>query len=119
MGILLTDETSRAQRPRRSANHSRLLRSSCIFLYGSKELMDLIEAIDTRSSAGRVGEPGPIPEHLDLILNAARRAPAQGVLRRCPLIVLEGSAKGGAPAAAAEAKRRRIPALTDEQVTAD
>ena len=37
--------------------------------------MDLIEAIDTRSSAGRLSEPGPTPEHLDLILNAARRAP--------------------------------------------
>jgi nitroreductase len=81
--------------------------------------MDLIEAIDTRSSAGRLSEPGPTPEHLDLLLNAARRAPDHGRLKPWHLIVLDGAAKERFAAAAAEAKRRRIPALTDEQVAAD
>jgi nitroreductase len=81
--------------------------------------MNLIEAIDTRSSAGRLSEPGPTPEHLDLILNAARRAPDHGRLKPWHLIVLDGSAKEQFAAAAAEAKRRRNPALTDEQVMAD
>src|ERR1700690_3792973 len=81
--------------------------------------MDLIEAIDTRSSAGRLSEPGPTPEHLDLILNAARRAPDHGRLTPWHLVVLGGAAKERFAAAAPEAKRPRIPAFTDEQVTAD
>jgi nitroreductase len=81
--------------------------------------MDLIEAIDTRSSAGRLSEPGPTSEHLDLILNAARRAPDHGRLKPWQLIVLDGAAKVRFAAAAAEAKRRRTPALTDEQVASD
>ncbi|HEY3850049.1 MAG TPA: nitroreductase [Steroidobacteraceae bacterium] len=81
--------------------------------------MDLIEAIDTRSSAGRLSAPGPSPEHLELILKAAARAPDHGRLKPWHLIVLEGSAKERFAAAAAEAKRRRNPALTDEQVLSD
>jgi nitroreductase len=81
--------------------------------------MDLIEAIDTRSSAGRLTAPGPTSEHLELMLNAARRAPDHGRLRPWHLIVLEGSARERFAGAAAEAKRRLNPALTDEQVTAD
>jgi nitroreductase len=81
--------------------------------------MDLIEAIDTRSSAGRLAAPGPTAAHLELILNAARRAPDHGRLKPWNLIVLEGEARVPLAAAAAEAKRRRNPALTDEQVMAD
>jgi nitroreductase len=81
--------------------------------------MDLIEAIDTRSSAGRLAGPGPTPAHLELILNSARRAPDHGRLTPWRLIVLEDSAREPFAAAAAEAKRRRNPALTDEQVMAD
>jgi nitroreductase len=81
--------------------------------------MDLIEAMDTRSSAARLSAPGPTPAHLELILHAAGRAPDHGRLKPWHLIVLEGSAKERFAAAAAEAKRRRIPALTDEQVIAD
>ncbi len=81
--------------------------------------MDLIEAIDTRSSAGRLTAPGPTPAHLEMILNAARRAPDHGRLTPWHLIVLEDSAREPFAAAAAEAKRRRNPALTEEQVTAD
>jgi nitroreductase len=81
--------------------------------------MDLIEAIDTRSSAARLSAPGPTPAHLEVILQAAGRAPDHGRLKPWHLIVLEGPARERFAAAAAEAKRRRTPALTDEQVAAD
>jgi nitroreductase len=81
--------------------------------------MDLIEALDTRSSAARLSAPGPTPEHLELILRAAGRAPDHGRLKPWRLIVLEGQARERFAAAAAEAKRRRTPALTESQVTAD
>jgi nitroreductase len=81
--------------------------------------MDLIEALDTRSSAARLSAPGPTPAHLETILNAAARAPDHGRLKPWHLIVLEGAARERFAAAAAQAKRRRTPALTDEQVMAD
>ncbi len=81
--------------------------------------MDLIEAMDTRSSAARLGEPGPTHAHLELILNAAGRAPDHGRLKPWHLVVLHGAAREPFAAAAAEAKRRRTPALTGEQVAAD
>ena len=81
--------------------------------------MDLIEAIDTRSSAARLSAPGPTPAHLELILHAAERAPDHGRLKPWRLIVLEGAAREGFAAAAAEAKRRRVPALTESQVASD
>jgi nitroreductase len=40
--------------------------------------MELLTAIDTRASAGRLGAPGPTPEHLERMLEAARRAPDHG-----------------------------------------
>jgi nitroreductase len=54
-----------------------------------------------------------------LILHAASRAPDHGRLKPWKLIVLEGSNREPFAAAAAQAKRRRTPALTDEQVAAD
>jgi nitroreductase len=81
--------------------------------------MDLIEAIDTRSSAGRLAAPGPTSEHLEIILRAAERAPDHGRMKPWRLSVLEGPAREGFAAAAATAKRRRNPALSDEQVAAD
>jgi len=81
--------------------------------------MDLIEAIDTRSSAARLSAPGPTPAHLELILNAAGRAPDHGRLKPWNLIVLEGPDRERFAATAAEAKRRVAPALTESQVLAD
>ena len=81
--------------------------------------MDLIDAIDSRSSAGRLSEPGPTPEDLDRMLQAAGRAPDHGRLKPWRLIVLEGPGREPFALAAAQAKQRRNPALTDEQVMAD
>jgi len=81
--------------------------------------MDLLTAIDTRSSAGRVGAPGPTPQHLERMLEAARHAPDHGRMRPWHLVVLDEPARQQFAAAAAAAKRRRTPALTDEQVQAE
>lgn len=81
--------------------------------------MELLTAIETRTSAGRLAEPGPSPEQLARLLAAAARAPDHGRLRPWRLTVLEGVVRGNFIAAAAEAKRARVPTLTPEQVAAD
>ncbi len=82
--------------------------------------MDLFTAIDSRSSAARLTQPGPPPDHLARILEAAGRAPDHGRMKPWQWVVLEeSSAKERFAAAAAEAKRRRLPAMTDEQVAAE
>jgi len=81
--------------------------------------MELSAAIDTRSSAGRLTEPGPTPLHLDRILKAGARAPDHGRLQPWRFIVLEGAMRDTFIRAAAEAKRVRLPAMTDEQLAAE
>ncbi len=55
--------------------------------------MDTLVAIASRRSIGRLGEPGPTPEHLRIILEAAACAPDHGELRPFRFTVLEGAAK--------------------------
>ena len=81
--------------------------------------MELLTAIDTRASAGRLGAPGPTSGQLERMLEAARRAPDHGRMKPWHLVVLDESAKQRFAAAAAEAKRRRTPALGAEQLTAE
>ena len=57
--------------------------------------MELFAAVQTRSSAARLAEPGPNPEHLSMLLEAAARAPGK-VVRN----------DGDAAAAMARAARR-------------
>lgn len=77
--------------------------------------MELLTAIETRSSAARLTGPGPSSEQLERILGAAARAPDHGRLKPWRLIVLRGELKDRFSRAAAAAKRARIPAMTDEQ----
>src|SRR5258708_3824497 len=81
--------------------------------------MELFAAVRTRSSAARVGEPGPSPEDLELLLQAAARAPDHGRLKPWRFIVLNGPTREAFTAAAAEAKRARLPAMTEEQLDAE
>jgi nitroreductase len=81
--------------------------------------MELLTAIETRSSSGRLTAPGPTAEHLARILEAAARAPDHGRMRPWRLIVLDEAARPRFAAAAAAAKRKRTPALTDEQLAAE
>ncbi|HXI78424.1 MAG TPA: nitroreductase [Steroidobacteraceae bacterium] len=81
--------------------------------------MELFAALQTRTSAARLAEPGPGLEELDRLLQAAGRAPDHGRLRPWRLIVLEGAVREAFTAAAAEAKRARLPAMTAEQLAAE
>jgi nitroreductase len=81
--------------------------------------MDLLTAIDTRSSAARLGSPGPTPEHLALILQAAAHAPDHGRLRPWQFVVLDGELRDRFAVAAAAAKRARLPTMNDEQMAAE
>lgn len=55
--------------------------------------MDTLDAIAARRSIGRLWEPGPTPEHLRAILEAAASAPDHGELRPFRFTVLEGVTK--------------------------
>jgi nitroreductase len=81
--------------------------------------MELLRAIDTRSSAARLTEPGVTPEHLARILEAAGHAPDHGRLKPWRFIVLEKDLKESFAQAAAEAKRLRVPTLSADQVEAE
>ena len=81
--------------------------------------MELFDAVQTRSSAARLSEPGPTPADLDKLLKAAERAPDHGRLRPWRFIVLEGALRQAFTSAAAEAKRVRLPAMTEEQVAGE
>jgi nitroreductase len=81
--------------------------------------MELLAAIDTRTSAARLTEPGPTPEHLARILDAAAHAPDHGRLRPWQFTVLDTVLREKFSFAAAAAKRTRLPAMSDEQFAAE
>ena len=78
--------------------------------------MELFDAIDSRSSAARLTEPGPTAAHLERLLQAAGHAPDHGRLKPWRFIEANGAAREPFAIAAANAKRLRVPTLTDEQV---
>jgi nitroreductase len=77
--------------------------------------MELLAAIDTRSSAGRLTLPGPTPEHLARILEAAAHAPDHGRLRPWRFIVIDAGLREKFAVAAATAKQLRLPSMNEEQ----
>ncbi len=81
--------------------------------------MEIFDAIETRSSAGRLAEPGPSPDDIERLLKAAARAPDHGRLKPWRFIVLNGPDRSRFAKAAAAAKRLRVPAMTDEQVISE
>src|SRR5260370_42236033 len=81
--------------------------------------MELLAAIGTRSSAARLGRPGPTPEHLARILDAAAHAPDHGRLRPWRFIVVDAGLRDKFAVAAAPAKRVRVPSMSEGQVAAE
>jgi nitroreductase len=82
-------------------------------------MMELFAAVQTRTSAARLAEPGPGLKDLERLLGAAERAPDHGRLKPWRLIVLDGAVREAFTAAAAQAKRARLPAMTAEQLAAE
>jgi len=81
--------------------------------------MELFEAINSRVSAGRLTEPGPTPEQLQRLVAVAARAPDHGRLKPWRVIIVNGVAREAFATAAANARRARIPDLTDDQMVAE
>jgi nitroreductase len=81
--------------------------------------MELFDAINSRSSAARLGEPGPTSEELASLLEAGGRAPDHGRLKPWRFIVVDGAARDAFAIASANAKRARVPTLTDEQMESE
>jgi nitroreductase len=81
--------------------------------------MELLAAIESRSSAARLGLPAPTPEHLARILDAAAHAPDHGRLRPWRFIVVDAGLRDGFALAAASAKRVILPSMSEEQFAAE
>ena len=71
--------------------------------------MDILSAIETRRSAARLTDPGPIPDDLEKILAAGLNAPDHGRLSPCRYIVIEGAAREVLGQAMADARQRALP----------
>lgn len=79
--------------------------------------MELFDAILTRSSAAKLSAPGPSPEHLMRIVDAATHAPDHGRLRPWRVIPLDGPARQAFADSIVAARRARLPLPTEEQLT--
>jgi nitroreductase len=81
--------------------------------------MDLLEGIQSRVSALKLGEPGPTSEHLEQILQAGMRAPDHGRLKPWRFVVLEGPARMKLGDAMAEMLRAKAPQCSSAQLDAE
>jgi nitroreductase len=80
--------------------------------------MDVIEAIDTRTSALKLGDPAPSQEQINRILQSAIRAPDHGRLTPWRFIVLQQEGQRVLGEAIARAFKRNVPEATEEQLEA-
>ena len=78
--------------------------------------MDILEAIDLRASALRLGEPGPGSEQLQRILSAGARAPDHGRLSPWRFIVIEGAGRAALGSAMAELRRKKAPPPSEQEL---
>lgn len=75
--------------------------------------MDALTAIQTRSSALRLSEPGPTPEHIAQLLDACVAAPDHGRLRPWRFVVIAGEARKRLGQCLAEIRLRKAPSSTE------
>jgi nitroreductase len=78
--------------------------------------MDLIEGIESRTSALKLSAPGPSREHIEQIIKAGTRAPDHGRLRPWRFVVLEGDARKALGDAMANMLRAKMPEIEQAQL---
>jgi nitroreductase len=78
--------------------------------------MDAIEMLLTRASNGKLGEPAPDEESLELALQAALRAPDHGLLRPWRILLVRGQARERFGRLMREALLRRKPSASPEEL---
>lgn len=81
--------------------------------------MELMEGIQSRTSALKLEAPGPTREHIETMLRAAVRAPDHGRLRPWRFVVLDGEARNILGNAMAELLRAKAPDATDTQLASE
>jgi nitroreductase len=83
-------------------------------------MMDLLESIESRTSALKLGEPAPTREHIERIIQAGVRAPDHGRLRPWRFVVLEtAAARQKLGEAMAQMLVTRFPDSTPAQLDAE
>jgi len=81
--------------------------------------MDLLDGIESRTSALKLVEPGPSREHIERIVKAGTRAPDHGRLRPWRFVVIEGAARKRLGEAMANILRRKSPDALQAQLDAE
>lgn len=77
--------------------------------------MDLLEALATRASAVKLGDPAPSREHLQQIIAAGARAPDHGRLAPWRFVVIEGAGRDKLGDVMAQSLLARDPAADEAQ----
>jgi len=75
--------------------------------------MELIEALNTRTTAKTYGDTAPTKEHLAIALQAAVRAPDHGRLRPWRFMIIEGAQRRKFGDLLAASALRRVPGLSE------
>jgi nitroreductase len=75
--------------------------------------VELIEALNTRSTAKTYGETAPTKEHLAIALQSAVRAPDHGRLRPWRFMIIEGAQRRKFGDLLAASALRRVPGLSE------
>lgn len=78
--------------------------------------MELFDAIAARATAKAVTGPGPTPEQISRLLQAAAHAPDHGRLKPWRFIAVNGAERESFANAVAQARRDQIPDYSDEQM---
>jgi nitroreductase len=82
-------------------------------------MMELMEGIESRTSALKLTGPGPTREHIEQIIKAGTRAPDHGRLRPWRFVVIEGDARKRLGEAMANILRSKMPDATQQQLDAE
>ena len=82
-------------------------------------MMDLIEGIESRTSALKLSEPAPTRAHIEQIIKAGTRAPDHGRLRPWRFVVIEGDARKKLGEAMANILRVKMPDASQAQLDAE